>query len=176
MARKYQREAAARARAGRAAARATAASNSPPVFDNLAGWDSETPGADHTAPIFVDSGSESDCGYTGGVNCYWEDSDYEPDCPGTDSSQGQSDCDTESLSEFEGDDLEINLEELRAELDLLEAPSKYAQITGWKSVKEWKKVEKNRALGYTGTSQRTQQRKAKEARERATFRKEAQIS
>jgi hypothetical protein len=61
MARKYQREAAARARAGRAAARATAASNSPPVFDNLAGWDSETPGADHTAPIFVDSGSESDC-------------------------------------------------------------------------------------------------------------------
>jgi hypothetical protein len=174
MARKYQKEAAAHARAGRAAARLEAS-----LFesDNVASrTPSETPGEHQEGPTFVDLAceSESDCNYSGGVNNFdWEESDYKP---GMDLGEEQSDCDAESLSGFEGDSVEANLEELRAELDLLNAPSKYAQITERKSGKEWRKAEKNRALGYMGTSQRTQQRKAKEARERAAFRKEAQTS
>jgi len=56
------------------------------------------------------------------------------------------------LDVLEGDELEANLDELRAEATWLEAPSKYVQITARKSKKDWTKAESNRVLGYTGNS------------------------
>jgi hypothetical protein len=73
--------------------------------------------------------------------------------------------------EFEGKDLE----ELK-ELENLDAPLPYDQIMEMKSKTDWKKVERNWALGYTSTSQRTQQRKEKDARDRVAFHNNAKIS
>jgi hypothetical protein len=112
---------------------------------------------DDSIPIIVDS--DSDCGYNGGVNYYRSDSDSDKYL---DESSGISDA--ESLEELEGVALEENLADLRVELEELAAATQYEQIMGPKSAKR-KRVEKNRSLGYTGTSQHTQQRKAKEARE-----------
>ena len=53
-------------------------------------------------------------------------------------------------------------------------PSKYAQIAARKSDKVWKKVEKNRALGYTGNSQCTQQRNDKASQDLAAVHRKAQ--
>ena len=61
---------------------------------------------------------------------------------------------------MEGAALEENLAELSVKLKELAAGTQYKEIMGLKSAKQWKKVEKNWSLGYTGTSQRTQQRKA----------------
>ena len=55
-------------------------------------------------------------------------------------------------------------------------PSKYAQISARKSEKVWKKAEKNRALGYTGSSQHTQQQNDKALRDRAVVHRKAQTS
>jgi hypothetical protein len=128
-------------------------------------------------PIFNDGNqteafeSDADCGYTGGVNCSL-DSDSEL--------SGSSWSDTETLAELDGEELEENLRMLLAEelLDLADPaePSKYAQIATQKSDKVCKKVEKNRALGYTGNSQRTQQRNDKASRDRAAVHRKAQTS
>lgn len=118
--------------------------------------------------IIVDSDSDSDCGYDGGVNYQWSSSEYEP---GYDSSDEWT-SDAESLAEFEGDELEANLQSLREEALALGGP----QIMQPKSAEDWKKAEKNRAWGYTGTSQRSRQRNEKNARERDAFRKEARTS
>jgi len=117
-----------------------------------------------TCPIDVSSDSDSDCGYEGGVNCGWSDSD----------SEDYSDAD--SLEELEGEELEANLNELRAELKELVIPTKYDQFMEPKAAKDWKKAEKNRTLGYTGNSKRTQERRAKEGRDREASRAEAQTS
>src|SRR6267154_5615880 len=71
-----------------------------------------------------------DCGYEGGVNCSWSDSD----------SEDYSDAD--SLEELEGEELEANLNELRAELKELVIPTKYDQFMEPKAAKDWKKAEK----------------------------------
>lgn len=130
------------------------------------------PSADtNILPITVDSDSDSDCQYLGGVNFYPSDDDY------TDSGEESTDTELESLAELEGDELEANLRELRAELeDLGTIHTKYDHIMQMKSVTDWKKAERNRTLGYTGNSRRTQLRKAKEAREREALRTEAQTS
>jgi hypothetical protein len=73
--------------------------------------------------------------------------------------------------EFEGEDLE----ELK-ELENLDAPLPYDQIMETKSKTNWKKAERNRALGYTSTSQRIRQCKEKGARDRVAFRNNAKIS
>jgi hypothetical protein len=124
-------------------------------------------------PIEIFADSESDCGYTGGVNYHDFDSDSDEYEPGTDEDWSDSD---DSLVEFEGDELENNLRELREELDALAAPSKYDLITGAKTNQEWKGAEKKRRLGYTGNSQRTKQRHAKAAREREIIQKKAKDS
>jgi hypothetical protein len=161
---KRQRAAAANARAARHHPRATdnssqsrSRSQSCVSFTLDLGSASE-PCNVQSVPIEVDSDSEYDCGYEGGVNCQWSDTEYD----GTDSEW--SDSDGDSLAELDGDELEANLRELREEVEAPGAPSKYAQISTKKSALEWKKAEGNRAMGYTGNSKRTQQRKAKEAR------------
>jgi hypothetical protein len=76
------------------------------------------------------------------------------------------DSDGESLAEFEGEELESNLRELKVELDALAAPSKYDLIASKKSSREWKKAEKKKGFGYTSNSQQMKQCHAKTARER----------
>jgi hypothetical protein len=103
---------------------------------------------------FPDSGggSDSDCGYIGGVSVEisesesksedWEDSD-------TDES------DDNSLSELSGDDLDENMAEIRAELEALQAPSMFAMMMEGKTQKQWKNAESDQGLGYNGLSDRT---------------------
>src|ERR1700690_2518085 len=100
MAKKYQREAAARAQARKKTVLL-----------------SESTGQNcHIQPNFgapsLDNDSDSDCGYTGGVNHEWVDSNDNSDW-----SDG-SDFNSESLSlsELEGSELEENLQELRKEV------------------------------------------------------------
>ena len=173
MGRKDKRKAAARATAARMAAfharnNTHNTHNSPPTPESH--FDIEdVVTMDDSIPIIVDS--DSDCGYNGGVNYYGSDNDSDEYL---DESSGISDA--ESLEELEGVALEENLADLRVELEELAAATQYEQIMGPKSAKQWKRVEKNRSLGYTGTSQRTQQRKAKEAREREELRAQNRVS
>jgi len=121
-------------------------------------------------PIAIDSDSDKDCHYFGGVNCDILDSEY-------DSCAESSGDDLESLEELEGDALDKNLHELQAEVESLgAAPSSYELITAPKSAKEWQRVEKNCSLGYTGTSTRTKQHKGKAAREQAVVQNKAKSS
>jgi hypothetical protein len=115
-----------------------------------------------TCPIDVSSDSDSDCGYEGGVNCSWSNLD----------SEDYSDAD--SLEELEGEELEANLNELRAELKELGIPTKYDQFIELKTAKDWKEAEKNCTLGYTGHSKQTQEQRAKEGRDREASCAEAQ--
>ena len=124
---------------------------------------------------FPDSGggSDSDCGYIGGVSVEisesesksedWEDSD-------TDES------DDKSLSELSGDDLDQNMAEIRAELEALQAPSMFAMMMEGKTQKQWKKAESDRGLGYNGLSDRTRQRREKNTRDRVASRESARTS
>jgi len=77
---------------------------------------------------------------------------------------------------LEGEELKANLQELRAELQELVAPTCYEDIAQPRSIKEWWKMEKNRAFGYNGHSKRTQQRRDKEAREGQALRAKARAS
>ena len=163
---KQQRAAAPQVRAARhCTARATSDSNDVPASNSAA-----------VIEIDSDSPSEQDCGYTGGVNHQFSGTEYDS---GTESEWSNgSGSDEDSVVELEGDELDANLHELRkkAHAKALEGFPKYAKIVMKKSAFEWKKAEKNRALGYTGNSQRTQQRRAKEARDQAAIREEAKSS
>ncbi|KAG1876297.1 hypothetical protein F4604DRAFT_1760712 [Suillus subluteus] len=113
--------------------------------------------------VHDDDDVENECDYEGGVNCYWsEDSDYAPD---SDSEWSDGD---ESVVEFEGEELEQNLTALRAEVEALRYLTKYEEVSAASkmTMKDWRKVESNRALGYTGNSIRTAQRNAKAVRDR----------
>ena len=142
-----------------AAARATAARLIPTnVRDNAIPATSENRAS---------SDPDSDCGYAGGVNCDWSDSDSEYD---------EDYTDMESLEDMDGDELDDNLQELKAELEDLFTPTKYDQIMEPKLTTDWKKAEQNRNLGYSGNSKRTRERRAKEARDREASRTEARTS
>ncbi|KAG1805422.1 hypothetical protein EV424DRAFT_1282075, partial [Suillus variegatus] len=86
-----------------------------------------------------------------GVNCHWSNSDYSD----SEDFDGGDYSDTKSLEELEGDELEANLSDLRAESKDLIAPTKYEQLMKPKLVKQWKKAEQNHTLGYTGHSRCT---------------------
>jgi hypothetical protein len=165
---KVQNEAAARARAARLAQ--IAHQNSPDTHEEESDY----------CPINVDSDSDDDCGYTGGVNVADLESDDEPDF---DSSESEwSDDDGESLVEMEGDELAANLRALKAKADTFDEPpcnqklTAYYEISKSKTSKTWKKAEANRALGYTGTSTRLRQLRDKEARDGAAVRQQARES
>jgi hypothetical protein len=85
------------------------------------------------SPICIDSDSDDDCGYTGGVNLHL---DSEQELEDTDESDKWSD--TESLSELEGEELEENLQALRPKLPVTspeEVTMLYEEIRGGKSAK-----------------------------------------
>jgi hypothetical protein len=169
---KHKKAAAARARVGRAAQRKTI-----PILPSSPGpaaeFDFNFSPDPEPIEILTDSESDSDCEYTGGVNCH----DFDVDSDGY-ADEEWSESDEESVVEFEGDELENNLRELREELHALpySEPSKYDLITGAKTSKQWKKAEKKRGFGYTGNSQRSQQRHAKAAREKEITRAKAKDS
>lgn len=104
-----------------------------------------------------DSTDSDDCGYEGGINYVCsesEDSEYQLG--------SEDEWSDEDLEEINEDDL---------------PPIKIPAI--FKDTKmdvDWKNVEKNRSLGYTGTSERTSQRHAQKAREQEVIRKEAKTS
>ena len=92
--------------------------------------------------VHDDDDTENECGYEGGVNCYWsEDSDYAPD-----SDSDWSDGD-ESVVEFEGEELEQNLMALRVEVEALKCLTKYEEVSAASkmTMKDWQKVESSRA-------------------------------
>jgi hypothetical protein len=84
------------------------------------------------------------------VNYYPSDSNYTHS-----GEESDTDSEDESLTELEGDELEANLQELKAKLaDLGTIHTKYDQVMQVKSSDDWKKAEQNHTLGYTGNSQR----------------------
>jgi hypothetical protein len=162
MAKKSQKEAAARARAQRLAQIPRKQTTTPE-----AEW--AQPCTD-TPDLPMESDLESDCQYVGGVN-----HDYSDTSDDEDWSDSESNC-SESLSELEGSELEDSLQGLQAEVSDLDALSKFEKFLMPKSAGEFKKAEKDRGLGYTGLSLRTKQRREKEARERAAFRESVKKS
>jgi hypothetical protein len=164
MAKKYLQEAAART----PAARWNTAPNTPPDVPDEGTLSAELNFADDVAEVPSHSEPESDCGYAGGVNM--DNSDQEG------SSWMDGDSSEESLSELEGEDLELNLESLQEEGETLEDNLTIWEVLRKKSLKDWKRVEQNRSLGYTGTSDRTRRRREKESRDRAAFRESAKTS
>ena len=118
---------------------------------------------DHnTIPCDINSDPDLDCGYDGGVNYDWSDSDSEY--------EDYTNTDSESLEEIDGDELDDNLYEWRAELDDLVAPTKYDQIMEQKLTMDWTKAEQNHKLGYSGNSKCTKEWRAKEAHDRGVSR------
>ena len=87
--------------------------------------------------------------------------------------------DEESLVEFEGEELEQNLQNLSDRYAQVEPdkPTVYELICNNSVTKrEWKKAEANRSLGYTGNSTRTRERGRQKARELQKFREHAKTS
>lgn len=170
MAKTSKKAAAARARAGRAKARSALppSSLSTPLKSSsklltrvLVTANNEE---DRITDVTVISDSESDlemdfeCGYEGGVENPGSETEYEPE-------EVDEEWSEEELIEVGEEDLPPIL------------PVESLQVfLGQKTSKEWEEAEKNRKLGYTGTSTRTKQRKAKEAREREEIRKQAKVS
>src|ERR1700723_723289 len=122
-----QKAAAARARAARWAI------NNPEPAETSEPSDSEREyltAMQHYSPICIDSDSDDDCGYTGGVNVHLDLEEELED-------MGESDewSDTECLSELEGEELEANLQALRPKLPVT-SPEKvstpYEEISGGK--------------------------------------------
>jgi hypothetical protein len=129
----HKKKAAARARAGRWANQTayppeqTFNNNSLEVSDCSPELKTQS---DKPIILDLDSGSDLDCGYNGGIN-YWPDSDSDEDW--SEDWTGDSNSEEGSLVEFDEDDLvefnEDNLEELKAELKDLCTPLPYDQIT-----------------------------------------------
>jgi hypothetical protein len=163
MGRKDKLAAAARARAGR-----TRSKPSKSTSNQDGGNPDEAAAAaierENHLPRLADVESDMDCGYRGGVNI--EISSDESDT--TEGIVGSDEETQESLFEYTDKELDENLGTLRAaEAEMIKNLD--APIMKSRSEKEWKKIEKNWKLGYTGTSKRTQQRHAKTAREQAEF-------
>lgn len=116
-----------------------------------------------------DSDSSPECEYAGGVNYEASGSD----CECNDDTDLLSDDDT--LSELDGDELEANLQSLRAELEDLAKPTAYEKICSV-GPKHWAQAETNRALGYTGNSSRTKERREQEKREQERQKEAAKTS
>ncbi|KAG1803044.1 hypothetical protein EV424DRAFT_1582458 [Suillus variegatus] len=151
MANTHQKAAAARARAARLARKAP--THPPRVISPVLSLPA-------SVTVESESESESECEYEGGVNHILS----EPDLHAAEPCDNERMSDTdESLEELEGTDLEENLKALRVDV----GSGGYAKVAAPKTVKTWQKAEKNQALGYTGTSKRTQQCHAKQAHESA---------
>jgi hypothetical protein len=170
MARKYQKNAVACMNAARLAQiKSQKARKQPQPVSSQA-----TMASDITCPCPADpSDLGPECGYTGGF--LLSDSDYD-DSDFTDTSSEWSEA--ESLEEMTGEELEANLQELRGELETLQemGATPYETIMHSKGASDWKKVEKNRQLGYNGQSRSTMYRNAKKARDGAALREASALT
>ena len=145
---KHSRDAAARACASRHAPKTTPNGNS-----TLA--DSETNITWASPPLNVDSEPESECGYKGGVAEFLpeeicSDDEYiTSDSNWLDSSNGMlSDWDEESLAALREEVISLTVDtDKQTMFDKLQDRQK-----------NWKKIDKNRSLGYNGISEQTQYR------------------
>jgi hypothetical protein len=83
----------------------------------------------------------------------------------------ESQLSEDEIDELEGDELVESLQkEIESEIRMLNNLSNenaFTQITMARTKKEWKKIEANRSLGYTGNSVRTQRRHNEAARKKA---------
>jgi hypothetical protein len=114
--------------------------------------------------ILIDSDTENECSWTGGVNHTMSSDSALSDSDSYDDWESDSD-----FSELEADDLIESLraeveKEMREEMQVL--PTLYQKLTQPVSSKEWRKAESNRALGYNGLSSRSNRRHAQEVREK----------
>lgn len=148
-----KKQAAARARAGKAAKNKNLRARAPSP-ENLAHL--------HKVPFYdlESDGSEPeiDCGYEGGVN--FDCSDY--DC----SSEGED-------SDDEWSEHEELIELTEEDLPPIKIPDIFFTT---KTRSEWIDAESSRRLGYTGLSKRTKERRDKEARDRERLRQNAKVS
>ena len=120
--------------------------------------------SDSDSELELELESESDCNYIGGVAYSAASSDNDSDT-GSESEWSDDDSsDMKSMDELEGDKLEENLKYLR-EKAVAESPktSLYEKIAAPKEPKHWRMAERNRSLGYSGLSKRSQQRHLKKA-------------
>ncbi|KAG6899059.1 hypothetical protein C0993_001276 [Termitomyces sp. T159_Od127] len=121
------------------------------------------PGSPRTqaqSPIVVDSDSESETAYQGGVNHYGMTSNDE-----TDSQDGLYDG-FETVSEFSEEDVVV----------MAGRKTPYEQIQTSKTAKDWKKAEGVRGLGYNGHSKRNIRYQAQKAQERQVLREQIKTS
>jgi hypothetical protein len=122
--------------------------------------------------ITIDDESDGECGYTGGVNCNYYSDEEEDKWSDDDNSE------PEQLDEMEGEELEKNLQAVKAAMDLLAIPPRnptiFDKISSRHSLKDWANAERN--VGYTGNSSRTQRRRDKDARDQAEIREAAKTS
>ncbi|KAG6875696.1 hypothetical protein C0993_007958 [Termitomyces sp. T159_Od127] len=107
----------------------------------------ENPTPCSPSPIVVDSDSDSETAWQGGINHFGSTDEGESD--------SEDDCEAgyETVSEFSEEDV--------ARLAL--GKSLYDQIQASKTTKHWTTAEANRTLGYNGQSSQTRQRRDKEA-------------
>ncbi|KAJ6576256.1 hypothetical protein B0H10DRAFT_1963606 [Mycena sp. CBHHK59/15] len=111
-----------------------------------------------------DSDGDNECSWDGGVNHIVSESEKDWK-PAADEEGIGSDSD---LSELEGPELVESLHhQLEREVAALARATPYEKINQPMSAKNWKKVEANRALEYTGHSERKKRRRAKEERSAA---------
>jgi len=176
MSTKNKREAAARARIGRDAARRSgllphsvsmqSASSTRSVSESNV---SNLPPSDFHRDNTLDSDAVSDwdCGYDGGVS--YDTSENETEAWTEDDEASEA----ESLCELEGDELEANFRVLMVALD---EGTEFETLMAKKTAREWNKVESNRNLGYNGLSLRRKQEIAKKAKEGAATREAAKTS
>ncbi|KAJ3876554.1 hypothetical protein F5051DRAFT_411145 [Lentinula edodes] len=143
-----------------AAARARLAKTEQKIIANCT-KETHTPEPVQPEVITIDDDNEdlSECGYEGGVNFMFEsDSEFDGDVEEDDEgSEWDSD---EELQEY---DAKI-MEEIREEVADLLKETPYEKVLLHQ--KDWKKVEKNRSLGYNGHSIRSKQREDKKRRDR----------
>lgn len=121
--------------------------------------------------ILIDLDDEDDnvC-YNGGMTELLSDSDSDSNDEwslwGSDSDDEGADSDTESSYEYDGEVMET----LKKELALLAEKTAYQKLTKKKkTAAEWKKVEANWHLGYTGNLERTASRQRNQACKRQAF-------
>jgi len=167
MGKRHKQQAVARARAGRATIRNITGSR--PRVRLL---ESHVQPATDSEPDVITDESDGECGYTGGVNCCFYSDGEEGDWSDDDNSE------LEQLDEMEGEELENNLQALKAAMDLLEVPSRnptiFDKISRHHSLKDWENAKKK--LGYSGNLSQTQRRRDKDARDQAEIREAAKIS
>jgi hypothetical protein len=157
---KYQKEAAARARKATLAARTAKQSRASVHNVNIPSGLAQNHDNDSLVIEILSSGSES--GYYGGVDTILSSDDNLVTSELSEGNLGSAEY--ESLSEFDEQDVGVMRKqgEMRLEMN--------------KSEKDWKGIEMNRTLGYNGHSSWTQHRNALEARKGKKEREEVKNS